>query len=68
MQPQPRSSLEVTPVILAIPTRLGLALMPGVPTAPPTAQPRPSATTPPEIDFNSGREGSRTFGAIEIHP
>src|SRR5215470_804603 len=33
----------VAPVVFAIPTRLGLALIPGVPSAPPTAQPRPSA-------------------------
>src|SRR5262249_59976238 len=51
----------VAPVVFSIPTRLGLALIPGVPKAPPTAQPTPSAITPPSLFFMSGRRHAASF-------
>ena len=51
----------VTPVIFSMPTRLGLALIPGAANTPPTAQPIPSAITPPEMLSMLGRRHAASF-------
>ena len=51
----------VAPVVFSIPTRLGLALMPGCTQGTPTAHPIPSAITPASMFFMSGRRHAASF-------
>ena len=51
----------VAPVVFSMPTKLGLALIPGAPKATPTAHPIPSAVTPTSMFFMSGRRQAASF-------
>jgi hypothetical protein len=56
----------VTPVVFSSPTRLGLALIPGVPNAPPAAHPIPSAMIPAEILVMSGRRQAESLSCWHV--